>query len=380
MAPPLFTRPFVLAVLATTALFLTLYLPLPVLPPYAEALGASKTAVGVAIGVFQVAAMVLRLLTGRRMDRSGRKALLLAGLAVFALTAVAYGHTGSFADFLALRVLQGLGWGVGMTGVAAIVADLAPPERRGEAIAYWGLAPTMAMALGPWAGGQLLAAFGAASVFHLAGALGLAGCAMLSAVPDARPTASPPDAPLLAFPRGARLPATTLLLSSLSYGALIAFLPVELAAARAGTFFSVYAVAVLVARTAAGRLSDRLGRPAIIYPGLALGGLGILLTAFAAHPVALPAAALLYGAGIGGASFPGLMALTVDRCPAASRTAGLAVFLAAYDVAIASGSALLGPVYEAAGFLAMNAVASAATGLALGLLWLGLRGEARADA
>jgi MFS family permease len=380
LARPLWTRTFVLAILATTALFLTLYLPLPVLPPRAKALGASTAGVGVAIGIFSLAAMVVRLLSGPLMDRGHRKRWLLSGLAVFALTALGYGYAPGFGSFLALRVLQGVGWGAVVTGVAGIVADLAPAQRRGEAVGYWGLAPTLAMAVGPWMGGLMMAARDARLVFVVAGALGAVALVFLLPVPDVRPRAPVPrKGPVLAFPSGARLPALVLLLSSLSYGAVVAFLPVELAGqpGRAGLFFSLYAAAILLTRPVSGTLSDRLGRPAVIVPGLALGGIGAFLIGFAANPVALALAALLYGAGVGGASFPGLMALAVDRCPPATRTAGMALFFSAYDVAIASGSALLGLVYEAAGFQALNTVAASCILLSLLVLGIGLHRERR---
>lgn len=378
LAPPLWTRPFTLAVLATTALFLTLYLPLPVLPPHAAALGASTAGVGFAIGIFSLAAMVVRLLSGPLMDRKGRKWLLLAGLAIFALTAEGYGRAPDFRSFLTLRILQGVGWGAVVTGVAGIVADLAPRERRGEAVGLWGLAPTLAMAVGPWAGGVLLASRGAQSVFTLAAALGLAAFVILLFTPDVRSTSEDvPAGPLIAFPHGARLPSLVLLLSSLSYGSVIAFLPVELSdePGRAGLFFSLYAVAIIVARPVSGVLSDRFGRAAVIYPGLVLGGVGAVLIGHVSSTGALVAAALLYGGGVGGASFPGLMALAVDRCPRHTRTAGMALFFSAYDVAIAGGSAALGFVYEAWGFQVLNVAAASCILAALVVMWLGLRRE-----
>lgn len=365
----LWTRPFTLAVLATTGLFLALYLPLPVLPPHAARLGASKAGVGLVIGVFSLAAMVVRLASGPLLDRPGRKRLLVLGLVVFAGTAAAYGLAGGVAELLALRVLQGLGWGLVVTGIAAIVADLAPPARRGEAIGYWGLAPTLAMGVGPWAGGVLSAGHGAGPVFLAAAAFGFAALFFLLPIRDDPPPPAPSRR--AALPRGAWLPSGVLLLSSLSYGAVVAFLPVELSAqpGRAGLFFSLYALAILVSRPLAGVLSDRFGRAAVVHPGLALGALGALLLGLASHPAALAAAALLYGAGIGGASFPGLMALAVDRCAPGERAAGMALFFAAYDVAIAAGSALLGPVYEAAGFATMAAVAAGCVVAAQLVLW-----------
>src|SRR5262249_54434437 len=151
-------------------------------------------------------------------------------------------------------------------------------------------------------------------------------------VPDTNPEDVPPGKgpdshfhrlpdPFLRLPRGAVLPAVVLLFSSLSYGALVAFLPVEMVAlpAHAGLFFSLYAVTILVTRPLGGRLPDRMGRGAVIHPGLALGAAGCLILGFAPAPWALAMSAVAYGAGIGGGAFPGLMALTVDRCPPSSR-------------------------------------------------------------
>jgi len=110
--------------------------------------------------------------------------------------------------------------------------------------------------------------------------------------------------------------------------------------------------------------------------GLALGAVGTYLLGFPGSDAALAAAALLYGAGIGGAAFPVLMALTVDRCAPDERAAAVATFQTAYDLAIALGATLLGPVYARFGFRTMNAVAACAVGLSVVVLLLA-RGNPR---
>lgn len=132
---------------------------------------------------------------------------------------------------------------------------------------------------------------------------------------------------------------------------------------------------ILITRPLAGKFSDRWGRAAVIQPGLVLGAAGVFLLGLSPNRLAIGAAAILYGAGIGGAAFPGLMALTVDRFPPASRSAALAGFFTAYDLAIASGAALLGPVYQRLGFVALNVVSGGGILVALGLLLIALRRE-----
>jgi MFS family permease len=371
--PSLWTRAFVLAVAATTAMFAGYYLILPALPLFAHHLGASKATVGWVITVYSLAATVARLLVSPRMDRSGRRVYLLAGLAAFTACALAYPAVTGLTTLLSLRVLHGIAWGLATTAFAAVVADLSPASRRGEGMGSWGLAPTVAMAVGPLLGEGLLASDGFAAAF-LGCAVGGAAALLVAVpigetVPSVRPVSTVPRPARV--PRGALLPAVALFVSSLAYGALVSFLPVEMAERGGGTglFFTVYAFAILASRPFAGALSDRLGRRAVVVPGLALGGVGTVILGASPAGVWLVVAALLIGLGIGGASFPGLMALAVDRSPADARGGAMAAFFTAYDLAIAFGAALLGPLYGALGFFAMNLVAAAGILLAIPLIW-----------
>lgn len=364
---PLWTMSFFLTVAATGLLFVGFYAALPALPLWGRALGAATEEVGWVITLFSLAAMATRLLAARHLDGHRRRSLLLAGLALYSLAALAHPWCGFWEALLAVRVLHGVGWGLATTAIGAVVADLTPAGRRGEGLGSWGLAPTAAMAAGPLLGEALLAWGGFAAVFAATALGGVLAAAAMAPVRAGSRSAGPPAASAIAgpllLPRGVGLPALALFLSSLAYGALVAFLPLEMAAVpgRAGAFFTAYALAVLAARPLAGRLSDRLGRRPLIVPGLVAGAAGTVLLGLAPAGAPLIAAALLIGVGIGGASYPGLMALAVDRTPVARRGATMGAYFTAYDLAIALGAVLLGPVYAARGFAALNLVA--ATGI-----------------
>lgn len=183
--PAVWTLPFTLAVAATTSIFAGFYLLIPALPPFAAALGASKSMVGLVISIYSLAAIPARLLSGSQMDRLGRKRFLLAGLVIFAVTAGLYTLAGSLRVLLALRILHGLSWGWITTAMSALVAEMAPASRRGEAIGYWSLAPTLAMAIAPMSGTVLISAMGFPAVF--AATAGLAGFAAALVVPIREP-------------------------------------------------------------------------------------------------------------------------------------------------------------------------------------------------
>lgn len=348
------------------------------LPTWAAAQGATKGEVGIVVGLASVAAVVTRLLSARALDRRGRRPFALSGLALFAAASALLPLSGSLGALLVLRAFQGVGWGFATTAISSLVADLAPASRRGEAIGIWGLAPTVAMAVGPLAGGGLARLGGAAAAFLGTALLFVVALGLL--VPVAEPPRAGSAAVRGVFPRGALLPCAVLFLSSLSYGAIVAFVPVELGSSPGGTgaWFAVYAVSILLVRPLAGRLSDRHGRRAVVVPGLLLGAAGVALTGLSKGPLPLAAAAALYGVGIAGLSFPALTAWTVDRSGEA-RGAAMAAFYGSYDLAIALGASALGPVYERFGFAALN-LAGAAGIVAAAALALSGAGRARGAA
>jgi len=60
-----------------------------------------------------------------------------------------YNNMTSVTSLLLLRVLHGIGWGAATTAASTLIADIAPPSRRGEAMGIFGMASNVAMAIGP---------------------------------------------------------------------------------------------------------------------------------------------------------------------------------------------------------------------------------------
>jgi Arabinose efflux permease len=353
----LWTRSFTLAILGTFLIFFGFYFLIPSLPPYAASLGASKEEIGFVVGIYSVAAVTVRFTTGSWLDRYGRKRFLVAGLLLFAVAAAGYAFSRSLAQLLALRVLHGIGWGWLTTAFGALVADLAPPSRRGEGIGYWGLGPPLAMATGPLVASVIMNRASFAAVFLGTAVLALVTLLLVLAIRDPQ-TRSAATASPLAILGTVRAPSLVLFLASLSYGSIIAFVPVQFDSGHAAGFFSIYSVSILLTRPLFGRLSDRFGRAAMIHPGFALSAVGTFLLGIGT-PASLYAAAVLYGIGTA-ASFPAMMALIADLTLAESRSAAMAVFFGVYDVSIALGSGALGAVYQRWGFFALNATGAAA--------------------
>jgi MFS family permease len=370
---PLFTRNFVLVWLITLTAFGSFYFLLATLPLYIIEIGASEAQVGLIIGVFASTALPLRLIVGREADVWGRRRLILGGCLVLLLSSVLYTWTISLPALLALRILHGAGWAAFGTAAAAVAADVVPPQRRGEGMGYYGMSINVAMVVGPIAGIFILQALSFLWVFLAAGAvaaLSVVFAALLTEPHTQRPNQR---GPLLEPP--ALFPSAMLGMMALTYGSIVSFLPV-FAVRRGldnpGLFFTVFALALVLFRAPAGRLSDRYGRGATIIPGLVLAAAGLGLLSTAASVATFMVAAVLYGLAFALVQ-PALMALMVDRVSPARRGAAMGSFTAAMDLGIGGGAFLWGFVAQAAGFPAMYQAAAVAALVALGVFLAGSR-------
>src|ERR1700741_4716685 len=113
---------FAVAMLGTT-------LPTPLYPLYQQRFGFSELTITVIFATYAAGVITALLLTGRMSDEIGRRPVLLAGLALSALSAIAFLVADGLPVLLVGRVLSGLSAGV-FTGTAtATLVDLEPHRR-----------------------------------------------------------------------------------------------------------------------------------------------------------------------------------------------------------------------------------------------------------
>jgi MFS family permease len=112
------------------------------------------------IGVFAISALFPRPFIGREIDRGGSKRFMLAGAAVFVVASSLYVVATSVPLLLGVRILHGIGMALFTTAAFAMVADLAPEPRRGEALSLWGTVPTLGSAIAPFLGLEISGRYG----------------------------------------------------------------------------------------------------------------------------------------------------------------------------------------------------------------------------
>lgn len=367
--PLLFTRTFCLTCVSTFCFFASFYLLLAVLPLYVLAHGGDEAEIGLIIGVFALSAMCWRPVSGRIMDRQGRRAVLLTGAAIFLLSSILYHAARSVPALLLLRLFHGVGMGTFSTAATAIVSDVSPLPRRGEAMGVFGLAANLAMAVGPALGVSITRAWGFTALFLVSAAVAAAAILLPLPVPETLPHPSAPAAPgrfspSAYFSRRALLPAAITFTLCVTYGCLMSFLPLYASRkgiGNVGAFFTVFALALAAVRTPAGGLSDRYGRLAVTGPGMIAVAAAVTAIGFTGSLLPLLGLAALYGAGFG-TVHPALLALTADRARPEERGRGMATMLTAWELGISLGSVLMG-LLQASSFTAMFLAAGAVAGL-----------------
>ncbi|HEX2659946.1 MAG TPA: MFS transporter, partial [Polyangia bacterium] len=125
-------------------IFLTVFLDLlgfgmviPFLPGVARHLGASDFVASLNGSVYSLMQFLLVPVWGRLSDRVGRRPVIVAGWALYAVTYLAFGWATSAWQTWALFVLYGLYYALAEGPQRAIVADLVPAGARGTAFGWY---------------------------------------------------------------------------------------------------------------------------------------------------------------------------------------------------------------------------------------------------
>ncbi|GGG59713.1 MFS transporter [Kocuria dechangensis] len=370
------TKGFVLMWAGQFLVSMNFYLLMTVMALYAmERFGTDESSAGVATSTFIVGAVVARLLTGKYMEIVGRRRVLLAALVLLTLCSAAYLLDTGFAGLLVVRVLNGVAFGMSTTVLPAAVQALIPPGRRGEGTGYFMLSTTLAAALGPLVGLTLSTAAGYPVLFWTCTGVAAAGALLgvVTRVPELTLSAEQRRglrsfAPSQ-FVEARALPVAALMLFvGTGYASILSFINPfavqEDLVGPAGAYFLAYAATILVSRPFAGRLQDRRGDNAVLYPALVLFAVALLLLAAADSAAVMLASGTVLGVGYG-AVLSAAQAAAVRSAPLTRVGLATSTFFLSMDVGVALGPVLLGALVPALGYRGMYVAAAGVVVLGL---------------
>ncbi len=376
-AARLVTPRFALVVMVGLAYFLSLGMMLPVVPVFVTTeLHGGDVAVGVVVGAFAVGSVLIRPVAGLLGDRFGRRALIVSGAAIVGLSASLYHLTSSPAPLVAVRLLGGIGEAAFFVGAGTMVADLAPPGRRGEAISYWSVAVYGGLAFGPFLGEYLMGELGFTAVWYVAS--GLAALAAVTGIfttetmpPDNR-AASGGRRPKL-FHRSSLTAGFVLFLGMIGMAGFFAFVPLyvtDIGLTQARSVFLVYGCVVLAIRIFGARLPDALGSLRAGTAATGLSAAGLVILGAIPNPVGLFCGAIVFACGIS-LLYPAMLNLALGFAHESERGSSVGTVSSFFDLSQGLGAVILGAVAAVAGY---RGVFVAGAAFALGGLML-LRGR-----
>jgi MFS family permease len=148
------------------------------LPTLAHAFHASLQQVQWVVLAYLLAITTLIVSVGRLGDLTGRRRLLLAGIALFTCASVLCAMTSTLGILIGARAVQGVGAAIMMSLTMALVGETVPRNRTGSAMGLLGTMSAVGTALGPSLGGMLIAGPGWRALFFINIPLGLAAFAI----------------------------------------------------------------------------------------------------------------------------------------------------------------------------------------------------------
>jgi len=365
--PTLLTPSFVMVAVAELAYFTADGVLLLALPRFvAGPLGGGNVAVGLVVGAFSVSAFLLRPWAGMAADRHGRRILMVAGASLFSLSVCGYLIATTIPILVLMRLLTGVGEALFFVGAVSANMDLAPAERRGEAMSFASLSLYVGIGAGPFIGEVVIDHAGFHGAWVAAIGLALVAVALSLRLPPMRPAQADvqPGGHRLVH-RAGLLPGAVLLAMLWGMAGFLAFVPLyalDLGMAGASLVLGLFAAIVVAIRSVGARIPDRLGAGVTTRAALALSSVGLGVIGLWRTPTGLIVGTILLGVGV--ALFtPALFALAVDGIPANERGAVMGTTSAFLDLGFGLGPATLGFVAAAVGrggtFLASAAIAAA---------------------
>lgn len=358
---PLLTAAFVRVWLATLGAFASFGMVVLALPLYTkDELGRGSVGIGVAMGAASLTSIVASILSGRLADRRGRRPLLLAGAAVMAACYLALALTPGLAAVIAIRLLAGAAEATFVVGAYTVIADIAPEDRRGEAMSLVTLASYLGLTIGPVLADLVLGGDRFTAVWLVTAGLVLTSVAMIATFRETKPQLDQTASPGWLPPRGALLPGLLVLLGLLGFGGFATFAALyarDLGIDRPGLVFALFGGVICLVRAFGRKLPDALGaRRTLVLSFLTLAA-GLATIGGWQSTTGLLVGTIVFAAGQA-LTYPSAVLLAMEATTTAERSATVGTVGAFVDVAIGLGAFTLGGVAAVWGYGGAFLVAS----------------------
>jgi predicted MFS family arabinose efflux permease len=353
------TKDFIMLSSASFFLAMVFYLLMVTIAVYSvETFDASTGQAGIAAGIFIVGVLIGRLYIGRKYnDYNTKLILVMSGITIVA-SILLYFIQWNISFLFLTRLIHGITFGVAANTLAAIIAVVLPPSRRGEGIGYFTMSMTLAAAIGPFIGVLMSKTANHFAIFSLCLILALISLVffLFSNIPSlkVKEKAGNQKISWTQFLEPSAIPISIVIMGiSFCYGSVLSIInlyasEVHLVEA-ASFFFLVYALAILFSRPITGKLVDSKGANFVMYPCIALLAAGMFVLSIASTSFLLLLAAGLIGIGYGNIQST-LQAAAVKVAPPGQIGLATSTYYIGMDAANGVSPAVLGLIIPFLGF------------------------------
>lgn len=369
--PKLWTMNYINTLIVSLVINISNMILITILPLFTVFIGGNNSQAGLLMTILTISALIFRPFFGRMLDEKGRRVVLIFGLLSFGLSTLLLLVSANIYFLFVVRFFQGIGLSAYSTALGTILSDVVPAERLSEGVGYFGIAATIAMAMGPTLGLYLCEIFSYQVTYVIAFAISMLSILFASLIKyesgnknsidnkhkDTDATNKKTDRLENRSRKGfieksAIRPCIVLFFIVFAISSVFSFMPIfskVRSIDNIGLFFTFYAVSMILARIVTGKAADRLGYSKVFLPAIIITLLLFLILAFAYTLPAILIAAVFYGVGYGTVQ-PILNTIVIKFSPSERRGTANATYYATMDIGIGIGAFVWGTISESAGF------------------------------
>ncbi|MBI5115945.1 MFS transporter [Candidatus Poribacteria bacterium] len=370
----------------------------PVLPLFADSLGAAPQTVGLIAAAATVVGILTSAPVGLLSDYIGRKKIILAAGFVFASAPFLYYLVRTPGQLAALRLYHGFATAIFGPVALAFVADMFSAHRA-EKMGWFSSATLIGRFIAPLLGGFLIVKFDFKTTYLFCGIFGIIALALLIFLPG---TASGSVFGFFFNPKSKTCPERSrriqnpksngsgkrfdlnglmkefkdlftngpLIVTSacdaalyFAFGAVETFFPLYaikngMNAGEVGVLFSAQILTIAFSKPLMGRMSDRYGRKGAIIIGLTLGAVAVACVALVEQFVIIALVLIAFGFAMSIVT-ASTAALAADLSRKGTHGSSMGLLSSIMDVGHASGPVVAGIIVAASGYKTSFAVAAA---------------------
>ena len=330
----------------------------PLLPLYAESLGASSFWLGIIFAAFPISRIFATPVVGRLSDRKGRKPFISIGLLTYGIISFGFIYADTVFHLVLMRFLHGLAGALILPIAQAYVGDVSPPGEEGKWMGYANAAFFSGFGLGPLMGGVLSEHLGMDTAFLAMGVLSLLAFTItIFFLPEIKPEQSATSNPSFReMSRGGMIIGLFTFRLTLTMGRAIFFVFLPILAANSlglrpslvGILLTVYILLMSLLGIPSGRIADRLSRRFLVFSGCLISSVFLLLVPLG-QSFGLLLALAVVGSVSNAIAVPAASALAVEEGRKYGMGSTIALFSMAQSIGMVVGPIVGGAITDLAG-------------------------------